>query len=111
MPDSSTFRSKDRIDYPEVLFRHIDRLAECAVKTPAQLPIAVDILAALVAFKGKINYEANEWDTPEQKYIKTIKALEEVILLLDKNDLLFRYKQQGKVGNVPEDDKTGGETG
>jgi hypothetical protein len=103
------FKSKDRIEYPEVLFLQIDRVGKCSVECPERLPVAVDILAAMVAFKGKINYEANEYDTPEEKYKKTIRAFEDIISLLDVHDLLFRYKRQSSVGGQEEED--GGKSG
>ena len=97
--------TKDKVEFSDILFLHIDRCAKCAVENPAMFPVAVDVLAALVSFMGKVDYEANPFDTAEQRYLKTVSALEDVIKLLNDKKLLFKYRIVGKMGNVKSDEE------
>ena len=96
---------KERIDYPQLLFRQMDRIS-IIMSLPQinhiQLGRAVDALAALASFLGDIEYDATVKQTNEQAYYnKAVKTLENVIKKLYEKNLLIRATTTGKIEGAP----------
>lgn len=100
--------SKERVDYPQLLFQQIDRV--CAILSNPiidynQLGRAVDALAAIASFIEDFNFSATETFTSDnQKYKKIIETIEQVIKKLHEKNLLLRLRTVGRLGDSQSQD-------
>lgn len=94
---------KQQVDFTDILFRQIDRVAEVSVMNPQMFPVAIDILAGMVSFLGKVGAKADPTDTPEQRYLKSLNTFEKVIRILNDNNLILKYRLKASLGKIPKE--------